>query len=540
MKKIVYIIGVALAFSSCSFLDTEVYGNLDEKNLYYDETSCMAGLAGIYDRLGTEGVYGLNIWGELDAGTDLTVYRADYNKSKALPSLNNYNNTDTYLQLTWQNLYEGINRANDYIASINERTDSDCGSAQKKAMFLAEAKALRALFYMNLVAYWGEVPLRLEVVRDLAQQQLKKSSQPEIYKQIIKDLEEAEPGCLPADELNAPGRIAKTTVQALLARAYMWQSGYPVEANTWEEALIWARKVRDSGLHTLYKTTEDGVNGYRALFINMCSNKYDLTYRESMFEVEFYGNGLDKTNESGKVGLYMGISQQTTTDPDVPRAYAWYQGTKLFFKMFEDTDARKWWNFADYKYVTTDGKVKKVMFSDSDKASYVDGDPGKWRAEYDPIRPWSLNSSSINFPVMRYSDVLLMIAECANEMAGSPTKEAVDAINEVRKRAGISEIGLADCTQNSFRDSIKVERTRELCFEVPRHMELRRWGKQYFFERINLLKDQSMDSKNKKIGYDLTSVKALPAINLAEKHIYYPIPQAELNTNPTCGQNVNW
>ena len=141
---------------------------------------------------------------------------------------------------------------------------------------------------------------------------------------------------------------------------------------------------------------------------------------------------------------------------------------------------------------------------------------------------------------MRYSDVLLMIAECANEVAGSPTKEAVDAINEVRKRAGISEIGLTDCTQSSFRDSIKVERTRELCFEVPRHMELRRWGKQYFFDRINLLKDQSMDSQNKKIGYDLTTVKALPAINLAEKHIYYPIPQAELNTNPTCGQNVNW
>mgnify|MGYP002225744505 CR=1 FL=1 len=85
-----------------------------------------------------------------------------------------------------------------------------------------------------------------------------------------------------------------------------------------EDALIWARKVRDSGLHTLYKTTEDGVNGYRALFINMCFNKYDLTYRESMFEVEFYGNGLDKTNESGKVGLYMGILQPTTTDPDVP------------------------------------------------------------------------------------------------------------------------------------------------------------------------------------------------------------------------------
>src|SRR5699024_2242497 len=127
-------------------------------------------------------------------------------------------------------------------------------------------------------AFWGEVPLRLEVVRDLSHQQLKKSPQTEIYKQIIQDLLDAEPVCLSADELNAPGRISRTTVQALLARAYMWQAGYPVEADTWGEALKWAREVKNSNLHRLYQEV-DGVNGYQAMFINMCSNKYDLTYR---------------------------------------------------------------------------------------------------------------------------------------------------------------------------------------------------------------------------------------------------------------------
>ena len=59
-----------------------------------------------------------------------------------------------------------------------------------------------------------------------------------------------------------------------------------------------------------------------------------------MFEVEFYGNGMDKTNESGKVGLYLGISQGLQTDPDTPFAYAWYDGTRILFKMYEEEDAR--------------------------------------------------------------------------------------------------------------------------------------------------------------------------------------------------------
>lgn len=62
-------------------------------------------------------------------------------------------------------------------------------------------------------------------------------------------MEAAESGCLKATELNTPGRISQTAVQALLARAYMWQSGYPVYANTWDKALEYARKVRDSQIH---------------------------------------------------------------------------------------------------------------------------------------------------------------------------------------------------------------------------------------------------------------------------------------------------
>lgn len=541
MKKLIYALLFTACCTSCNFLDTEVYDNPEGEQIYTDETTCMAGLAGVYDALGLSTVYGQNLWGDLDAGTDIMVYNRDYGKGNLTVCMYNFNSTESTLNGAWTGLYTGINRANDFLDQLSRMTDEQCGGSVKKNMFESEAKVLRALFYMNLVAFWGEVPLRITPTKDLTTQLLKKSSQEKIYEQIVNDLLAAEKGCRPASELNAPGRISQTTAQALLARAYLWQAGYPVHADTWDDALTYARKVRDTNLHHLYPA-ESGINGYRNLFINMCSNKYDLTARESMFEVEFYGNGLESSNESGKVGLYNGVTQGTATDPDVPFAYGWYDVTKILIRLYEADDARKWWNCADYSFKAVDGKVQKVPSKEADKLTgELKVCPGKWRAEYDPIRPWAKNNSSINFPVMRYSDVLLMIAEASNEVSG-PTQEAIDAINLVRERAGATSISLANFDKDKLRQYVFEERTRELCFEVPRRMELRRLGKEFFFSRIALLKSQTWfdEVAKKPIGYDLDDVRAVPAINIVSKHIYLPIPQCEANTNTICGQTAGW
>ena len=138
-----------------------------------------------------------------------------------------------------------------------------------------------------------------------------------------------------------------------------------------------------------------------------------------------------------------------------------------------------------------------------------DGNAAKWRAKYIPERPLSRNNSSINFPVIRFSDVLLMVAECINHVNNGPTQEAFNALNRVRRRAGASEKSMADASGfNSFDRLVREERTRELCFEVPRRMELRRHGADYFASQIAILADQSLNQQNKKIGYDLESIKA--------------------------------
>lgn len=537
MKNLRYILMLLMVCTSCNFLDTETYDYLNEDNIYNDEKSCLAGLAGIYDMLGSNGCYGQMLWADLDAGTDILVYNRQFGKDYINTYNYNFNNTDPSLKASWIAIYEGINRANDYIDAVSSRPDEVCGGTAQKAMLLGEAKALRAVYYMNLVAFWGEVPLRTAATKDLSAQLLKKAPQSDIYAQIISDLEAAEAGCLKASEHNTPGRISQSAARALLARAYMWQAGWPVDGGTWDKALEYARKVRDSKLHKLYPAS-GGENGYRAYFINMCSNRYDLDVRESLMEVEFYGNGQGQTNETGRVGLYMGVTQQKVSD-DVPYTYGLYDATKYLFRLYEPNDARLWWNVADYKYVEKDGKVTEEPRTDAEKR-LEDGNAAKWRAKYIPERPLSRNNSSINFPVIRYADVLLMIAECANEVNHGPTQEAVDAINLVRKRAGASAIELGDYDYAGFKRFCFEERTRELCFEVPRRMELRRHGADFFKSQIDILKDQSLNEQNKMIGYELTSVKAVPAVNFAPKHIYYPIPQVELNTNPICGQTENW
>lgn len=552
MKKLLLYIGLAVCFSACDFLETETYDELSEDNVYNNKASCEAGLAGIYDPLSNTKLYGGNLILTCDAGSDLMIYNKQYSIGMTKLYLNNYTTVDKELKETWVELYNGVNRANTYIDAITDKPADVCGDENNKKRLLAEAKGLRALYYMNLVSFWGEVPLRLTATRDLNSQKLTRSPQIEIYNQIISDLEEAEKGCLTADVWQGPGHISVTTAQALMARAYMWMSGYPVYANKWNEALTYARKVRDSKLHELVQDRGD-LNGYEALFIDMCSDKYN--WKESMFEAEMYSNDLNITRESGSIGLSIGITQGSGLDPDNGFCYGFYDGTRILFRMYEEGDKRQWWNFPTYGFETerideNTEKVRRKYKTEDELKKVRDGNAAKWRREYEVVRPMTQYSTSINVPIMRYPDVLLMIAEAANEVNQGPTQEAVDAINEVRKRAKASEVQLGDYDFESFRELVRDERARELCYEGNRKMDLRRWGKDYFEKRIKMLADQNIVTDGgkydgDKIGYDLTSgggtnIKAQPAIELQPKHIYFPIPEAELNTNTICGQNEGW
>ena len=164
---------------------------------------------------------------------------------------------------------------------------------------------------------------------------------------------------------------------------------------------------------------------------------------------------------------------------------------------------------------------------------------GKWRRETVYEKQMSAKSlyTTINFPILRYADVLLMYAEAINEYAGAPDDQAKEAIREIRKRAGVKtdESLLGD--YRSFRDLVRNERGRELAFEGLRKWDLIRWGT--FVEKMhNAGTNQPTENKYRNVSY--TNYASANYANVTARHIYLPIPTKELAVNHALRQNPLW
>lgn len=164
---------------------------------------------------------------------------------------------------------------------------------------------------------------------------------------------------------------------------------------------------------------------------------------------------------------------------------------------------------------------------------------GKWRRETVYEKQMSAKSlyTTINFPILRYADVLLMYAEAINEYAGAPDDQAKEAIREIRKRAGVKtdESLLGD--YRSFRDLVRNERGRELAFEGLRKWDLIRWGT--FVEKMhNAGTNQPTENKYRNVSY--TNYASANYANVTAHHIYLPIPTKELAVNHALRQNPLW
>ena len=164
---------------------------------------------------------------------------------------------------------------------------------------------------------------------------------------------------------------------------------------------------------------------------------------------------------------------------------------------------------------------------------------GKWRRETVYEKQMSAKSlyTTINFPILRYADVLLMYAEAINEYAGAPDDQAKDAIREIRKRAGVKtdESLLGD--YRSFRDLVRNERGRELAFEGLRKWDLIRWGT--FVEKMhNAGTNQPTENKYRNVSY--TNYASANYANVTARHIYLPIPTKELAVNHALRQSPLW
>lgn len=577
---------VGSSLASCEFLEKEPTYSTAENTLK-NEADVVSFLTGVYSALQESSFYG-NEYLFLIGGDDLGHYGGDKRPANSYGLIcNNANTSDPSVAKLWFTLYAGINRAN-YLL---ERIDAvpEMNEANRK-QYKSEARFLRAFYYFNLVQCWGDVPFKTNSTEDAYNLSIPRTDKQTIYDFIIKEMYGCAEDLKSAADLNyQPGRISKSITWGMLARVYMFRAGEPnrdkivgLTNNTTEaEIQEYFKKASYYGQLVMNEGHSLAAN-YWDFFIDICSDKYNTALNkegakanESIWEIEFAGNRSTDVRAEGRIGNIIGIqapdlSAQSSVvgknDPGYSYAFIWT--TPKLLAMYEaNGDSKRYnWNIAPFTYsrsktggpvdgrLFVKGKMNEVksqygdksysyspIYDSADPTKVIGGDRestsapasnrnrdcGKYRREYEPDKK-SKNDTSINFPILRYADILLMIAEAENEVNHGPNNLAYACINAVRERAGISKLQGLD--ETGFRNKIKDERAMELCFEYTRRFDLIRWGD--YVKNMNDLVDIAKTDESWKYGVNVYNY-----FNISKAYNYFPIPSTEIASNSAIKTN---
>lgn len=397
-----------------------------------------------------QAMYTGNFWALAEMRSDNTSYQYNLIDRSGFPfeeidefrEISSNRNTTNF----FNNSYSGISRAN----VILDRIGASAVEAASKDQIIGEASFLRAFNYFNLVRIFGNIPLISKEVKsmDEAFSAASKKSAAEVYVQILEDAKTAvqklpESYAAAADK----GRATKGTARTLLAEIYMTQENFAAAATE-------LRSIVQSNKYSLLDNYADNFS------ITM---KNGL---ESVFEIQYMEGPNGESSDfiysfapynSGSLVTYNAIGSGASGGWNIP--------TQDLLDTYENGDIRK---EASIGFNFTDPISKKVL-------PYIK----KYQSAHS-VRYQTAN----NFPVYRYSDVLLMLAECLNEAGFTADGEAFSLLNQIRKRAKLADKtsshvdpSLKISSQEEFRNAIAKERQVELAFENHRWFDLLRTNK---------------------------------------------------------------
>lgn len=566
--KVLFLTVLIFQFSSCSdFLEKEPHTATTE-TYFNNESDLESFLTGVYSPIMQEHFYGNNYPLYNAGGDDLTFFQRANSTSSMICA--NASSSNAYISTFWRILYEGINRANILLENI-DRNPSIPQVFRDRVR--AEAMFLRSFYYFNLVQGWGDVPLRLESTKAVVGLSAPRTDKQLIYDTLITDIVNSIPNLYKSTDLPYTGRVTQSAAKGILARIYLFRAGEHFRDKTgpdanrqfyFSEARRWALEVKESLIHGL-------VTPYSRVFMDLSEDKYNSTgVLESIWEAEEAGNRGTVEQAAGRIGNTVGFGSQNDyssstqfknqmgmTNPGYSYKFAY--GSLKLYEMFEsegDT-ARGDWNIANYEYTfesTGDKKVTGRKYYYGKKRPGITAPEGftytedaqtssdrnktrcaaKYRREHEVVGPKNKNYTPINFPILRYSDVLLMIAEADNELTAVPSDLAYECIDAVRARAGIATLAGSNLTKEQFRNAIKKERAMELCFEAVRRWDLIRWG-DFYTEMRNMQSYVNQDGWGSGFKY------AADYYNVSEAYNYFPIPDIEMSVNKLItSNNTGW
>lgn len=416
--------------------------------------------------------------------------------------LNGATTTDNaVMSSVWNGLYTVIHRANTVIDNGPNITDNET----LRNRCVAEALFFRGWAYFELVSLWGPVPIYTTQVTAPDQFQSRKTVD-SVYLRIISDLTAAA-AALPA-VTEDQGRATKGAANALLGRVHMQKGDY-ASAKTALQAVI------SAGLYSLMDNYQDNFD-----------EEHEFN-KESIFEAVYFDRGDDNFNWGYTGDDQPNAQPQSTVRNQEYSPIAWRNliPSNKYLNEFENTEtgaAKTDPRFGFSVYQTGDKYLNNTLTltaaAQNGNASVVNGETKKisWRKFMIMYKNnSSFHPGGINQRIIRYADVLLMIAECETELGGAPAA-VIGWLNQVRVRPGISmpPYPTAQYPCNSKSELIKAimhERTAELGGEEVRNRDILRWRKKGYFTRDPL------------------------SYFRAGRDELLPIPQSEIDNNPELG-----
>ncbi len=514
MKKI-YIIIALLAFTalSCkeSFIDLTPTDSYSASSFYKNETQFRQALNAAYVPLRDLLV---NDFYTAEMRTDNSKYEPyPTNRGTATVYRENISDfTDTpvnsYTNAVYFHCYSCISKTNVVIERLAKAENI---TAAAKADIDGQAKFLRAWNYFKLVRYFGGVPLFLKEVTKADDAFLPRSTAEEIYAQIISDATDAINELAKPAKFPQSGQATKGSATMLLAEVYMTQKKY-AEAET----LLLTLPAMGYGLNT----------NYADAFLTTNKNS-----KESLFEVQYMEGTAVGTAPSTFIYLFMvrtNSSALITGTATNTGGGGWNIPTQDMIDAYEPNDKRK-----DVSIGIAEGvyNASWLMVISANK-SVINYTPAAGKTGVPYVKKYlhlphvAVNNSNDNWPIYRYADALLLLAEAQNEQGKSAA--ALVNLNLVRVRAGLTASTQTD--QALLRDIIAHERRVELAFENHRWHDLVRTGKAV----------SVMNAFGAKLKLTDSYYLPLDAYNVTNDKLLYPIPQSERELNPALTQNPGY
>ena len=554
MKKlhiiyIAFITSLGFLGASCQdFLEEEPISSWGVDAFYSSPIEADIAIAGIYSNLASDAVYGQALSIVMESGTDEGYYNRRFNDNWTV-GLYRHTSADEYVKNLWYTLYSTINLSNLFI----EKLDASAFEQVQYDQLIAEARFLRAHSYFLLTSWYNEVPMPLKSTEDQSSNDLPVSTLEELYAQIIEDFSYAAENLPVVTAANyKKGRAHKMAAHGLMARVYLKMAGFPFkDASKYKLAMDECEIVIADGKFNLNPS-------YRAHFLNYIQIKYDT--QESIFEISFAylrDLGLDT---HGRIGGLNGVAFGYGGSADgYPAAYAMFNASPNVKNAYSSDDQRKAWNLAEFQYSASGDAI---AVTDPLSTAYCPGKYRRWEpANFDDLlitatpgvtEPYILleaitspnkNFTSINFPVLRYSDILLMYAEASNEVEGAPTSLGIEYLNKVRNRAGLLKIEdenpSAIANKTNFFNELVDERLREFCFEGLRKQDLIRW--ELLGTKLKLLNNTILGEPTfKNSNEDHKAYLRAGNFFNESKNLSLPYPLQEVQLNNLLTQKPGW